>query len=302
MNKDYLFEVNHLRVFQQNRGDGLDGLMRVRDSSCKTSRVRLDIDRLQIPRGQLIAIVGPNGSGKSTLLHCLAGGLKNSGDIIFCGENISLLRQYHHRELAKYLSVLSQINSLEFNFKVQEVIAFGLANHACSHTGKKQFLNIAANFADVGHLFEKNYDQLSGGEQQRVQLARAYIQVLPNIVDAITFDSAIKPVNSDDTLIQLDLKPCLLLDEPTASLDLKHQNNMYETLKIECQRGLSAIIVSHDLNSVLRYADQVIVMQDGRCIDFGSPEEVFHADQIKQVYEQNSAIIDTEFGKRLVFF
>ena len=209
--------------------------------------------------GQITAIVGPNGSGKTTLLRAVTGELPYKGIIEIAGYDISRMKGW---QLAARRAVLPQITTLAFPFTVIEVVRLGLmaSAHADDHALPSRAL------ADVGlQGYEKRFFQeLSGGEQQRVNLARVLVQVW-------------SPMNEG--------RPCwLLLDEPVSSLDIAHQLKVMTLLERYASRGGGIVTVMHDLNLTALYAHRIALMKDGQIRAAGSPAEVMTDDILSDVY------------------
>ncbi len=204
---------------------------------------------------QLVGIIGPNGSGKSTLLKCLYRVLKpNAGLVQLDGKK---LEQWSPRESAKRIAVVAQHNYYNFEFSVQDVVLMGRAPHkrALDRDTVEDYEIVHRSLETVGMAgFEdRSFATLSGGEQQRVILARALTQ---------------------DT-------PCLILDEPTNHLDIKYQLELMELVKRLDRTVISAI---HDLNIAAMYCDQLIALQNGRVVGSGTPQQLLTPSFIHEVY------------------
>ncbi|MBS7226153.1 MAG: ABC transporter ATP-binding protein [Clostridiaceae bacterium] len=204
---------------------------------------------------QLVGIIGPNGSGKSTLLKCLYRVLKpNEGLVQLDGKK---LEQWSPRESAKRIAVVAQHNYYNFEFSVQDVVLMGRAPHkrALDRDTVEDYEIVHRSLETVGMAgFEdRSFATLSGGEQQRVILARALTQ---------------------DT-------PCLILDEPTNHLDIKYQLELMELVKRLDRTVISAI---HDLNIAAMYCDQLIALQNGRVVGSGTPQQLLTPSFIQEVY------------------
>jgi iron complex transport system ATP-binding protein len=204
---------------------------------------------------QLVGIIGPNGSGKSTLLKCLYRVLKpNAGLVQLDGKK---LEQWSPRESAKRIAVVAQHNYYNFEFSVQDVVLMGRAPHkrALDRDTVEDYEIVHRSLETVGMAgFEdRSFATLSGGEQQRVILARALTQ---------------------DT-------PCLILDEPTNHLDIKYQLELMELVKRLDRTVISAI---HDLNIAAMYCDQLIALQNGRVVGSGTPQQLLTPSFIQEVY------------------
>ncbi|NOK39034.1 heme ABC transporter ATP-binding protein [Corallococcus exercitus] len=208
---------------------------------------------LEVRPGEVLAAVGPNGAGKSSLLAALSGELRcKSGDVFLEGRP---LHQWPDVERAQRLGVLPQESSLGFGFTALEVAVLGRTPHA-RRGGEQSDLEIARaalDATDTQHLASRAYTTLSGGERQRVQLARVLAQLWTPPSHGHRY---------------------LLLDEPTASLDLSHQHLVLERARAFSREGGAVLAVLHDLNLAARYADRLAVLDQGRCVETGTPSSV----------------------------
>lgn len=201
--------------------------------------------------GEVLAIIGPNGAGKSTLLNTLAGSEHSQqhtqGHIDCCG---FLPSDRNPQIKAKHLAILPQQSQLNFPFTVEEVIQLSRIPH---HTGKEidqQIMKDVLVELDISHLRKRLYTQLSGGERQRVQLARVMSQIW----------------RSEDANPRL-----LLLDEPTSSLDLGHQQQLMQVIKKFATSGVAVVMVLHDINLAINHADKVLALCCGELLAYGVP-------------------------------
>lgn len=212
---------------------------------------------VQFDGGQLVAIVGPNGAGKSSLLALLAGDLDPAtGSVELDGTGLGA---YEPLELARQRAVLSQSNSVAFPFSVAEVVTMGRFPWSSQSSAATDQRIVAESMAatDVAHLARRRITTLSGGEAARVALARVLAQ---------------------DTAI-------VLLDEPTASLDIKHQEMVFDLLRAKAAGGALVIIVVHDLEAAAAIADRLIVMNDGRVVADGRPDQILSSELLSDVYD-----------------
>jgi len=214
---------------------------------------------LQANQGELIAILGPNGAGKSTLLGVLAGDLiPNSGTVNFGGDQISSLTK---RELALRRAVLPQQVTVSFPFSVEEVVEMG---RGPKQTGADQdLIEMAMKRVDVLEMRTRLYRSLSIGEQARVSMARILAQ---------------------DT-------PLLLLDEPTAVLDIGQQEKLMRIVRSLVDDGRTVIAVFHDLNVAMSFADRVVLLQKGKQVAIGAPRETMTAETLSNIYEHKIDVI-----------
>jgi iron complex transport system ATP-binding protein len=214
---------------------------------------------LTLWRGEMVALLGRNGSGKSTLIRCLGGALAPlSGAVSIDGTPVA---RYHRRALARRLSVVAQELHVPFPFSVREVVELGRAPHARflapSSTEDRRAVDLALHTCDLTDLADSTYQQLSGGEQQRVALAMALAQE-PEI---------------------------LLLDEPTVHLDLAHQGSLLALVRRLCaRRGLTVLAAMHDINLSALYFDRLTVLGGGSVVASGTPEEVITASLIEATF------------------
>ncbi len=223
-----------------------------------TERPLFDGLDVAVGDGEFVGLVGPNGSGKTTFLNLLTRVLKPSrGRITVDGSDIA---SYPARTLARKMAVVPQESSFIFPFSVAEVVLMGRAPHVDTILESEEDFEIAAEamrMTGVDHLASRSVTHLSGGEKQGVLIARALAQ-RPDI---------------------------LLLDEPTAFLDIKHQVDIYDILvKLNRERGMTIIAVSHDLNLASHYCERVLVFKEGRLMFDGPPQEAITADTIRDVY------------------
>ena len=220
---------------------------------------------LSLQAGELLAVLGPNGAGKSTLLRVLTGALMPQVGLAALDDRP--LQTWNGRELARRRAVLPQSSPLAFGFRAFEVVLLGREPHS-GLSAREEDLEIAEaamREADVIHLAERSYATLSGGEQQRVQLARVLSQVWPGGRDpSLRF---------------------LLLDEPTSSLDLAHQHAILRLARGWSRAGAGVLAVLHDLNLAAMYADRVCILKAGRQEAEGKPEAVFTAGTIKACFD-----------------
>lgn len=214
--------------------------------------------------GEVTAIVGPNGSGKTTLLKAICGDLPAEGTIRLNGRDLRDLKAW---QTAGLRAVLPQATSLSFPFTVREIVRLGIVNgRTGALAGEEDRLpERALAKVDLDGFAGRFYQELSGGEQQRVQLARVLCQVWAPVLDG---------------------EPrWLLLDEPVSSLDIKHQLVIMNIAAEFAARGGGVIAILHDLNLASMYADKVTVIARGRVAAAGAPGEVFTDELIERVFE-----------------
>lgn len=221
-------------------------------------RAILDDAAIDIHAGEVHALVGPNGAGKTTLFGVLAGDIAPAaGAVLLDGRPVAGIRP---RALAQQRAVLLQENSVTFPFTAEQVVRMGRTPWARTAAADDDDSAVSAAMAttEVTTLRERSVPSLSGGERARVALARVLAQ---------------------DTGI-------LLLDEPTAALDLKHHEDVMRVVREEAAAGVAVAIVLHDLNAALAHADRVTLLADGRVTATGTPAEVLTAARIEEVYGQ----------------
>ena len=211
---------------------------------------------LEVFPGEVLALVGPNGAGKSSLLSVMSGDmLATTGRALLQGRDVS---KYRVDDAARARAVLMQSNEVSFPFTVWEIVEMGRAPWArtTSLAEDNKAIADALEQADVKHLVERRFNQLSGGERARVSLAR----VLAQRTDIV------------------------LLDEPTAALDLKHQESVMKTVREIAQQGRAVVVVVHDLSVAAGYADRVAMVVEGKIEAVGSPHDVITAQRVSDVY------------------
>lgn len=216
---------------------------------------------LTVEPGELVAVLGPNGSGKSTLLRVLSGVLPpTEGVARLFGEPVATLTR---RVVARDLAFVAQSEEVAFGYTVRDVVMMGRAAHQDgwmrSRAEDIAIVEQAMQRCDVHDLAARPVLHLSGGEQKRVALARALAQT-PRV---------------------------LLLDEPTAFLDVKHQIALFDLLGEEVARGLACVVVMHDLNLAAQYASRVALTKRGRLVAVGSVEEVMTYGRLRETFDSD---------------
>jgi iron complex transport system ATP-binding protein len=213
---------------------------------------------LAVEKGEMLGILGPNGSGKTTLLRILSGVLQGNGEIKINGKAI---RSYGRRELSHMIAVVPQESQVSFPYTVAEIVLMGRASHhnplAFESDGDRAVARRSMELTDVLPLADRYLHELSGGEKQRVIIARALAQE-PEI---------------------------LLLDEPSAFLDLKHQVQILDLLRrLNRERALTTIAAMHDLNLAALYFPRLIMLREGKVCRDGTPAEVLTEKTIEEIY------------------
>lgn len=212
----------------------------------------------RVNRGELVVVLGPNGAGKSSLLKVASGELTpQAGDVQFFGQALSGLAL---ADKAQQMAVLPQHSQLEFAFTVREVVSLGRIPHSTGVKRDGDIVNEVLAMLDVAQFAGQHYTRLSGGEKQRVQLARVLAQVW-------------------------DQPAMLILDEPTAALDFSHQQQIMQVLKHKTQRGAAVLMVLHDVNLAASFADRVIMMKQGQIAAEGEPAAVLREALLSSVFD-----------------
>lgn len=239
----------------------------------ETKDLKVSLNKNEILKGidinlgnkEFVGVIGPNGSGKSTLLKCLYRNLSPSSGSIFI-DNIEI-GKISTRESAKKIGVLAQHNHHSFDFTVLDMVLMGRSPYKkLMDRDTKEDYDIvyeAIDKVNIRHLANRSFNSLSGGEQQRVILARALAQKTK----------------------------CLILDEPTNHLDIKYQLQLMEIVK---NLGIEVIAAIHDLNIATMYCDKIYVLKGGEIVAYGTPKDVLTKELIKEVYDVDAKVIKDE--------
>lgn len=229
--------------------------------------------QLNAGNAEFLGVIGPNGCGKSTLLKCIYRVLSPSGGAVLLDDKP--IDTYKIRDSAKRMAVVAQHNYYNFEFTVQEVVLMGRAPHkkALERDSKMDYEIVDKALAQVNMLAYKHrsFSTLSGGEQQRIILARALAQKTP----------------------------CLILDEPTNHLDIKYQLQLMDIVK---GLGVTVIAAIHDLNIAAMYCDRVIVIKEGTVVAQGPPHDVLTTEFIRDVYEVEAEVITDRKGRLHILY
>ncbi|WP_148716075.1 heme ABC transporter ATP-binding protein [Chitinolyticbacter meiyuanensis] len=239
---------------------------------------------LELAAGEVLGVLGANGAGKSSLLGVLAGELAAShGEVQIAGRPLAELDS---AALARHRAVLPQSPTLSFDLSVTEVVSMGAYPYPeLAPVEVDALVERGLQLADGLHFVGRRYLQLSGGEQQRVQFARVVVQVLAG-----------KPASSGG---------CLLLDEPTASLDPRHQQSLLAAAHdLAREEKLAVLCVLHDVNLAARWCDQLLLLAGGETVAYGAPAEVLTPDTLQQVYQIPATVVPHphDAGRPLVLF
>lgn len=217
--------------------------------------------------GQFTALVGPNGAGKSTLLKALANENKQyKGAVQINGQAI---QTYSVKELSKQRAVLSQNNTIQFGFSVEQIVGLGRFASLLSKKEDQTIIDEVVSLTGIESLWTRQYTTLSGGEQQRVQLTRVLVQV---------WEESLYP-------------RYILLDEPTSSLDISQQQQIFRLAKNACKRNIGVMAIIHDLNQAVQFSDTLYFLKNGKIISHGESKTVF-----------NKLNIEETFGCRVNFY
>ena len=229
---------------------------------------------LGVQPGELHVIIGRNGAGKSTLMKVLTGELRPTEGLVDLWQ--TPLREHAPRRLARRRAVLAQHTDLHFDYCALEVVLLGRIPHQRNQVETEEDVTLAVDcLARVGLAgYEgRDYLTLSGGEQQRVHLARVLAQITPG--SALPDDDAATA-------------PLIFLDEPTSSLDLHHQNQVLEIARgLTRDRGATVIAVLHDLNLAARYADKITLLSAGRIVAGGTPDAVLREETLRNAFQHD---------------
>jgi len=217
--------------------------------------------------GRILGVVGPNGAGKTSLLNTLVGDISlQHGSLQLAGKP---LKNWPRRELARNMAYLPQLSLLNFPYTVEEVILLGRSPHDTGSVVDREVMEEVLQLTDTAQLRGRLYTKLSGGEKQRVQLARIFAQIW----------------QADSLQGKL-----LLLDEPTAALDIQHQQSTAAAIRNLADRGCAIVVVIHDFNAVSALADDVIVLDKGRQVAHGIPRDVFTEELFKCTFNADVVI------------
>ena len=235
---------------------------------------------LAVAAGEILAIIGPNGAGKTSLIKALTGAVQpDSGSVCLNGQPLA---SYPTLNLARTVAVLPQQSLLEFPFTATEVVQLGRTPHATGAQADAAIVQAALASMDSSHLSRRLYTQLSGGEKQRVQLARVLAQIWP--------EAGARP-------------KLLVLDEPTTALDVAHQQLLMQTLQALAAQGITVVLTVHDFNLAARYADTLLALSGGRVAACGPPAQVLTQSLMQQLFAVHTRIIHhPQSGRPVVLF
>ncbi len=218
----------------------------------------------------MVSIIGPNGSGKTTMVKLISNEIEaSSGRVLFQNKNII---NWDINELACSRSVLSQSNSLTFPFSVLDIVKMGRypLKNKLNKSLEDELYNTILDIFDLNNYTAQNYITLSGGEKQRVQLARSIAQIWS--------------ADYSDKL--------LILDEPTSYLDIKHQQALFSFLKLLNSKGLTIIMVLHDLNHAISNSNKIILLKNSQLISFCNTKDIINKNVLNKVFEIDLKLIN----------
>lgn len=242
----------------------------------KHGRQRIYMPELNLKSGDFCGVVGPNGAGKSSFLKAMTGELASNGHIDLHGKSLSSWKSLAR---ARHVAVLPQASELSFAFTAEEVVALGATPLRLSKADKSTQINKAMCLAQCEHLAKRDYPRLSGGEKQRVQLARVLLQIS-----------------------QAEQTPLLLLDEPTSAQDLGQQHAILTMVKSLCEtQGYMAIAVLHDVNHVLHYCSHAMLINQGQADVVDTPAAVLTPDNIGRAWGYIPSTATLDSGQTLLF-
>ncbi len=216
---------------------------------------------------EFICIMGPNGVGKSTMIHCMNKILKPSGgSVLIDGKDISDIKL---KDLAKEMGYVPASSEDSFPLKVVDTVMVGLQNDYKFGTSSEDLQKVydVLRLMNIEHLAMRNFDELSAGQHQKVMLARGLVKS----------------------------PPMVLLDEPTSNLDIRHQLEVTKVLsRLPSEKGMTVIMISHDINITAKYADRIILLHKGEVFAVGTPMEVLTAENLRVVYGVEAEVIERE--------
>ena len=228
---------------------------------------------VQVSEGEMVALLGPNGSGKSTLVRVLLGALPHEGTVLFMGREV---REWARDEIARRVGVVTQGEDIAFPLTVRELVAMGRYPHLGAWRSESDLdrgaISRALQQCELTELVERPVTALSGGEKQRARIARALAQEPRTLV----------------------------LDEPTASLDIGHEMALFELLARLRSDGVTIVIATHNINLAARYADRLLLLHRGMVSAAGTPTQVLTRDTVQRVYEWPVRITEHDAAPQVV--
>ena len=256
----------------------VDNLTIYRGKKCILHQIHFEVNP-----GELTVILGANGAGKSTLLEAIGGELPyQSGSILLDGQDKV---KWNTQQLARQRAFLRQSSTLNLGFTVEDLVLMGRSPHMGRYESRTDLDIVHQALALVGlpNFEHRIYTQLSGGEQQRVHLARVLAQVwMPTLLNPST-----EPLNASAS----SPSSLLLLDEPTSSLDLRAQHQVLQCASRFIRAGGSVICILHDLNLAAQYADRLLILSQGQLLANGSVDDVLHPHILKEAFNIESIVL-----------
>jgi len=251
----------------------MSAILSARAVSFAVGRAKLvDGVDLGVAGGEMVAIVGPNGAGKSTLLRMLSGDLRpTAGSVVLGARDIGV---WSPRELAERRAMLSQHVHVTFPFTVEEIVGMGTGGR--SRGVSYPLVEAALQEVGLERFRDRQLPTLSGGEQQRAHFARVLVQLACGEA--------------------MHGPGLLLLDEPTSSLDLRHQIDLVESARRRAQAGTAVVAILHDLNLAMRFADRIVLLHRGRLAATGDCRTTITTERIRELFEVDVAIRHTDDG------
>lgn len=240
----------------------------------RQTKLVVNVPALALAAGDMLGVLGPNGAGKSSFFKLMTGEWPGEGQVRF---HDRAMRDWPRLELARHLGILPQGSQLDFPFTAMEVASLGLTPLKVARKDADALVLDKLRQTHTEHLREHIFSTLSGGEKQRVQLARVLVQIS-----------------------QAEQPPLLLLDEPTSAQDLGQQHHVLALARsLAKAQGFGVMAILHDLNQVLHYCDRVLVLHQGEAVLQGEPNRVLTADAIEQVWGYRPVVSSSPEGVRL---
>jgi iron complex transport system ATP-binding protein len=226
---------------------------RVRD------KIILQDVNLSFQPGEFTAVVGPNGAGKSTLLKALANETNFQGEVTINGKPA---KSYSAKSLSLVRAVLPQSSTVQFAFTVDQIVNLGRHAHRSAKVENQRIVDEVMELTATREFSQRNYMTLSGGEKQRVQMARVLAQV---------WEETVYP-------------RYILLDEPTSNMDIAQQQQMFSLAKLASTRNIGVLAIVHDLNQAVQFADKLYFLRDGKIKASGEAKDVFTKSNIEETF------------------
>ncbi len=245
-------------------------MLSVRNLSIYLNQFQLLSDiNFDVEPSQITAILGANGAGKTSLIKAISGEqLKKEGQITLLG---SPLHQWKLKQRALLMAVLQQHSGLAFEFSCLDVVMLGRSPHSSSFRQNKVIAEAAFDAMDISYLINRSYPILSGGEKQRVQLARVLAQV--------SFNQ------------HFEQPRLLLLDEPISSLDIEHQENVLKQVRQCLPNNIGILMIIHDINHALNYSDKILLLHDGKSLAYGDTKQHLTVEAVRTVFNIETELI-----------